>query len=102
MELNKNAIFDLLISNKSKLIALGVSRLGLFGSYVRNTSSINSDIDLLIEFRPGCKNFDHFMQICALLEDSLPYPVDILTMESISPYIKPHILKDIEYVTFTA
>ncbi|MEZ5673167.1 MAG: nucleotidyltransferase domain-containing protein [Thiotrichaceae bacterium] len=66
-----------------------------------NTTRQDSDIDLLVEFEPEQKSFDHFMQLCDLLEHNLPYPVEVMTTESLSPYIKPHILKEVEYVTIT-
>jgi predicted nucleotidyltransferase len=39
----KNKILVTIQSNKAKLSALGVSRIGLFGSYVRNEQSPNTD-----------------------------------------------------------
>ena len=100
--MNKTTILDILKSNQTQLNALGVRRVGLFGSRVRETPRPDSDIDLLVEFTPGRKNFDNFMQVCDLLENSLPYPVDVVTAESLSPYLKPHILKEVEYVNFSA
>ena len=100
--MDKTAILGILKSSQAQFCALGVRRLGLFGSRVRNTPYPDGDIDLLVEFAPGRKNFDNFMRVCDLLENSLPYPVDVVTVESLSPYIKPHILKEVEYVTFSA
>jgi predicted nucleotidyltransferase len=34
-------------------VAHGIRRLSLFGSTLRGTAGPNSDIDLLVEFRPG-------------------------------------------------
>ncbi len=100
--MNKTAILGILKSSQAQFSALGVRRLGLFGSRVRETPRPDSDIDLLVEFAPGRKNFDNFMQVCEFLENSLPYSVDVVTAESLSPYLKPHILKEVEYVTFSA
>ena len=98
MQLDKTMIFTILQSKSVQLNGLGVKRLGLFGSRVRNTPHKDSDIDLLVEFEPEQKNFDNFMQICDLLENSLPYPVEVVTAESLSPYLRPYILKEVEYV----
>ena len=76
---------------------LGVQRLGLFGSFVRGEQNDDSDVDLLIEFRPGRKSFDSFMELSFLLEEILGRKVDLLTPESLSPYIGPKILAEVEY-----
>jgi len=102
MQLDKAAIFKILQSHSIQLNKLGVKRLGLFGSRVRNTPHQESDIDLLVEFEPEQKNFDNFMQVFDLLEDIFPYRVEVVTTESLSPYIKPYILKEVEYVSFNA
>ena len=98
----KEDVLSLLRENRNRFLALGVKRLGLFGSFVRDDPSPTSDIDLLVEFEPGQKTFDHFMELCFLLEDILPRRVEVVTPESLSPHIGPHILKEIEYVSIAA
>jgi uncharacterized protein len=73
--------------------AFGVRRLALFGSVLRNEARPDSDVDLLVEFAPGEKTFDHFMGLALFLEDLLEHRVELLTPESLSPYIGPHILR---------
>ncbi|MFX0104937.1 MAG: HisA/HisF-related TIM barrel protein, partial [Candidatus Hodarchaeota archaeon] len=41
-----------------KIESFGVKNLKLFGSYSENTQMIDCDIDILVEFIPGFKNFD--------------------------------------------
>ena len=55
-------------------------------------------MDLLVEFAPGEKSFDHFMALSFLLEDELGRPVELVTREALSPHIGPHILQNVEYV----
>lgn len=43
--------------NRTQLRALGVQRLGLFGSFVRSEQRADSDVDMLVEFEPGRKTF---------------------------------------------
>lgn len=57
----KEMILRLIEENKDKVSKLGVKRLGLFGSYVRGDQDENSDIDILVEFSLGKKNFDNFI-----------------------------------------
>lgn len=77
----------------------GVRRLGVFGSFQRQTQQPTSDIDLLVEFEPGTKTFRNYMGLIFWLEDTLGRSVDLLTTESLSPYIGPYILEEVEYVS---
>ena len=97
----KHEIFSILLKNQNAIKALGVKRIGLFGSFVRNEQRAESDIDLLAEFERGLKNFDNFMNLSFLLEDLLGRKTEVLTPESVSPYILPYIAGEAEYVPFT-
>ena len=74
-----------------------MERIGLFGSFVRGQQRPESDIDLLVKFEPGKKTFDFFMELSFFLDDLLQHRVELVTTESLSPYIDPHILKEVEY-----
>ncbi len=80
------------------LRAFGVRRCGLFGSFVREHGAPGSDVDVLVEFEADKKTFDNFMHLAFFLEDLLERPVDLVTPESLSPHIGPHILREVEYV----
>jgi uncharacterized protein len=77
---------------------LGVRRLGLFGSFRHDRPTPDSDVDLYVEFTPGEATFDHFMDLSFLCEERCGRRVEIVTPNSLSPYLGPSILKDIEYV----
>ena len=94
----KNDITRLLIENKQKLRSFGAFRIGLFGSFAENTNNDSSDIDILVDFEPGKKNFKNYTGIYLFLKDLFKKEIDFLTPESLSPYIGPHILKSVEYV----
>jgi uncharacterized protein len=79
---------------ESEIRSLGVRRLALFGSVLRNEARVDSDVDLLVEFTPAEKTFDRFMALADLLEDTLEHPVEVVTTESLSPFIGPHILAE--------
>jgi len=98
----KNEIFDALSQSRSHLKALGVKRIGLFGSFVRGEQRANSDIDLLVEFEPDRKSFDAFMELSFFLEEALQHQIELVTLESLSPYLGPHILKEVEYAALPA
>jgi predicted nucleotidyltransferase len=96
---SKQDILNLLHQNQMRLKALGVTKIGLFGSFVRGEQHHESDIDLLVEFEVGRKTFDAFIQLCFLLEEVLQRKVELVTMEALSPYISPYILKEVEYAS---
>lgn len=81
---------------------LGVQRLALFGSVLRGNATAESDVDLLVEFSPGMKTFDNFMDLADLLESTLGRPVNLVTAESLSPFIGPRIQEEAEDAIFAA
>jgi uncharacterized protein len=97
MTKTKQDILDALDHHRSQLRALGVRRLGLFGSFVRGQQHPDSDIDLLVEFEAGRKTFDTFMELSFFLEEVLEHRIELVTVESLSPHLGPHILKEVEY-----
>ena len=100
--LKKEDLLQIIGAHHEELMALGVRRYGLFGSFAREQSTEQSDIDILVEFEPDQKTFDNFMQLAFLLEDLLGREVDLVTIESLSPHIGPHILKEVEYASISA
>ena len=100
--LAKEQIFALLQEQQAELRRLGVKRCGLFGSFVRETANEQSDVDILVEFEPDQKTFDNYMQLAFFLEDLFGRRVDLVTTESLSPYIGPHILREVQYAAVSA
>jgi predicted nucleotidyltransferase len=98
----KQDILDALHQNQSRLRSLGVKRMGVFGSFVRGQQRPESDIDLLVEFERDEKTFDRFMELSFFLEDILQHRIELVTTESLSPYLAPHILKEVEYAALAA
>ncbi|MCK8604440.1 nucleotidyltransferase family protein [Desulfoferrobacter suflitae] len=98
----KQDILNVLDQHQSHLRALGVRSIGLFGSFVRGEQRPDSDIDLLVEFQPGRKTFDVFIELCFFLEGVLEHEIELVTVESLSPYLGPHILREVEYAALAA
>ena len=94
----KDEIIQLLQTYQTQVRALGVKRLGLFGSFVREEARPDSDVDFWVEFEPGRKTFDNFIQLAFLLEEWLQRPVELVTPESVSPYIRPFIESEGNYL----
>lgn len=99
---SRQEVLTALQAETERLRGLGVRRLGLFGSFAREAATADSDVDLLVEFEAGQKTFDHFMELAFFLEDLLQRRVELLTPESLSPYIGPRILAAVQYVPVAA
>jgi uncharacterized protein len=83
-----------LAASEREIRALGVARLAIFGSVVRNQARPDSDVDVLVQFAPGAKTYEHFLALSDLLEERLERRVELVTTESLSPYIGPRILAE--------
>ncbi|MEW5758842.1 MAG: nucleotidyltransferase family protein [Candidatus Omnitrophota bacterium] len=94
----KEDVLSIIRDNQDKIKTFGVKKLGLFGSFVRKEQTVQSDIDLLVEFYRDKKTFDNFVHLSFLLEDLLKQRIELVTNESLSPYIKPNIMREVEYV----
>jgi predicted nucleotidyltransferase len=99
MKMDKTYIVNTLIYNKSRMSDLGISKIGLFGSYARNEQHEKSDIDIFVDFQPQKETFDNFMELCFFLDDLFTgIKVEVVTKNGLSPIIGPKILKEVEYV----
>ena len=96
--LTKESIISSIRESRARLTSLGIKAIGLFGSFAKGDSSSESDVDILVEFDPEKKTFDNFMDTCFLLENLLGRKVELVTKESLSPYIGPYVLEEVEYV----
>ena len=95
----KDEVIKKLQAHIKEIEDFGIEKFGIFGSFVRNENITDeSDVDILVSFQPGCKTFDNFMGLLFFLENLLDRSVDLITVESLSPYIGPKILTEVEYV----
>lgn len=96
---NKENIITALKSHKLELSKLGVRNIGLFGSYLRNEQTNESDIDLLIDFEQEKENFDNYMAVYDIFESIFENEkVEVVTKNGLSKYIGPKILNEVMYV----
>lgn len=96
--LTREQAIERLVASAPEIRALGVVRLALFGSVLRDEARADSDVDLLVHFAPGAKTFDHFLALCELLESRLGHRVELVTMEALSPFLGPRILAEAQDV----
>lgn len=85
-------------SDKQKIVEAcrknDISFCALFGSFARGEASESSDIDLLVRFTKP-KGFD-WINAALEIEDVLGRKVDLVTENSLSPYVRENVLKDLE------
>ncbi len=75
-----------------------IKEIGIFGSFVREEQIISSDIDILVEFDKGHKDFFNYMRLKYYLEELLGRNVDLVIKNAVKPRLRDRIFSEIEYV----
>jgi predicted nucleotidyltransferase len=78
------------------LAAMGVVRIGIFGSRARGAARPDSDVDVLVELEPHRDLLD-LIAIRQHLEAMLGLPVDITTPSGLRPDSRDAIIKELRY-----
>lgn len=91
-----DSILAFLESHRDELRAMGVQRIGLFGSYARGEQSPDSDMDFLAEFESV--SYRNFMNLWHFLEDSFGVKVDLGEPHTLREEIRPYVMRDVRYV----
>ena len=96
INLTKNKIIEILIEENEKLkIKFDVKKIGLFGSYVHDKQTIESDLDILVDFADP--TFDKYMDLKFYLEELFQKNVDLVLYENIKPRLKQYILSEVHF-----
>lgn len=98
----KQEVIELLQQNSVYIKTLGVRSIGLFGSFVRDEATEASDVDMLVEFESGQKNYSNYISLAYFLEGIMGRKTELVTKKGLSKYIGPRILETIEYVPLSA
>lgn len=95
--LTKEYILNFLKSHKHELQdTYDITKIGLFGSYAKDSANENSDIDIAIESNK--KDFFIREELKSYLELKFNLPVDVGYIDSFRNYYKTKIEKEIIYV----
>lgn len=73
-----------------------VSKIGVFGSYVKNEQTPESDVDILVEFSEPI-GLD-FVKLADELEEVLNEKVDLVSRKAIKPKYLRYVDKELQYV----
>lgn len=71
----------------------GVDKIGIFGSYVRDEATTESDIDILVNFSERITLLE-FVRIERELSEAIDLKVHLLTEKCINPYLIDDIKKE--------
>jgi len=75
----------------------GAKKVSIFGSYVRDEETPESDIDVIVAFSET-KSLLELVKIERELSEKIGIKVDLITEKSLSPYIKEHVEKEMKEV----
>ena len=95
--MSKKDIEKILRRNKAILKKYKVNKVGIFGSFATGKTRKESDVDLLVEFEDVIDLFD-FVHLTDELQKILKVKVDLSTTDAIKPYVKPMILREVEWI----
>lgn len=77
----------------------GVAEFGLFGSRVRGDHRPDSDLDVLVEYRPDARpTLIDVVELEYLLANRLGVKVDLALKRSLKQYLRPYILREAQPV----
>ena len=74
-----------------------VNEIGIFGSFVRDEMTDNSDIDVLVEYTRGTTLFD-IVRMQMELSEKIGRKVDLVDKEAVYPQIMEYIKRDLRTV----
>ena len=95
--MTKTYILDFLQSNKEVFKRdFGLTEIGLFGSYAKDSATQDSDIDIVVQMED--KNYFKLIEFENYLKKSFDKKVDVGFLSSMKSYIKETISEDIIYV----
>jgi len=76
----------------------GVSEMAVFGSAARGDMRPDSDVDIVVEFRPDAHPGWSFFRMEEELSELLGRKVDLGTKRSLKPRVRPFALRDAKVI----
>lgn len=100
MTVSKNDVLSYLKENKRAFeYEFSLAKVGLMGSFSRNEITAESDIDLIVEFKPGTVNlFEIKERLKQSVQKQFGRKVDVCREKYLKSYYKSRILKDAIFV----
>jgi len=82
---------------KPLLDRYGVARIGVFGSVARGEAGPDSDVDVLVEFKPDQHPGFEFFDLREQLAGLLGADVDLATSKSLHRLMRDRVLREVAY-----
>ncbi|HRS64162.1 MAG TPA: nucleotidyltransferase family protein [Spirochaetota bacterium] len=97
MKLTKNQIKKQLSLNSALLRNYHICRVGIFGSYVRDEQSEESDIDIIVDFDRPVDLFA-YANLVENLSSIVGAKVDLVSVKGLKPALRSKILEEVEWI----
>lgn len=88
-------ILDFLHDHADDLRAMGVVKIGLFGSYVRGEQTPDSDMDFLLTMDHW--TWSRWCRVWDFLEDHFGVKVDLIPEEDLRPELHRYVFPEVRY-----
>ncbi|MHB8121813.1 MAG: nucleotidyltransferase family protein [Desulfuromonadaceae bacterium] len=96
--MTREEILDFLRQHKQEMNdRFGVTKIGLFGSYVRGEAREDSDIDIAVELE-GDRLFRKFFALELFLKSNLQKNIDLGIESTLKSIVRERVAKEIQYV----
>ena len=99
---NKKELLDNILASKEKIFSFGVTKLGIFGSFVRDEAKDTSDVDFFAEIKLEYKTLKNISALYHFLESITGRKIEIVTPQSLNKFTGKYILQEVEYVAIAA
>lgn len=90
---SRTEVLNTLDQHRDTIRGYGVTSLRLFGSLARGEATLESDVDLLVDFE-STPSFSRFMKLRIYLEDLLGRKVDLVTENGLKERARPWVEQD--------
>ena len=92
--MNRDEVLNILRTHKTTLAErFGVVELALFGSFARDQSTSESDVDILVRFNEPATSRSYF-GVQFYIEDLLGHRVDLVTDKALRSEFRPYVERE--------
>jgi predicted nucleotidyltransferase len=84
-------------SLKPLFLAGGVSYAGVFGSFARGEATESSDVDIFIRLEDSMSLLE-LVRFERDLSEKIGRPVDLITEDALSPFMKDEVMRDMKTI----
>ena len=90
---------EVITNHKEELTKIfKVKEIGIFGSYARAEEDNESDVDILVEFEKGHKDFFNYTRLKYYLQQVLGEEIDLVIKGAVKPMLRERIFREVKYV----